>query len=101
MARAASIAVQYQQKFRRDVFIDIVCYRRNGHNELDEPFFTQPLMYRAIKKKKTLPAAYAESLIEQEVWTQAQLKELARSEDESLEKAVANSKSFVPQVKMS
>ncbi|KAL3313403.1 putative 2-oxoglutarate dehydrogenase E1 component DHKTD1, mitochondrial, partial [Cichlidogyrus casuarinus] len=60
--RAARLAAQYRHRFRRDVFIDLVCYRRWGHNELDDPTMTQPLMYSHIHGKKTCPDAYLERL---------------------------------------
>lgn len=47
--RATRLAVEYQRKFRKDVIIDLLCYRQWGHNELDEPFFTNPAMYKIIR----------------------------------------------------
>ncbi|GLQ21885.1 2-oxoglutarate dehydrogenase E1 component [Algimonas porphyrae] len=72
---AARIATEYRQKFGRDVVIDIVCYRRYGHNEGDDPSFTQPLMYRVINDKKSPAQLYAERLIAQGDMTEAEYKQ--------------------------
>jgi 2-oxoglutarate dehydrogenase E1 component len=58
------LAVDYRMQFKRDVVIDLVCYRRRGHNEADEPNGTQPLMYQQIAKQRTTRELYAESLIQ-------------------------------------
>ena len=63
VVHAAKVATEFRQKFQRDVVVDIFCYRRFGHNEGDEPMFTQPLMYKAIKKKKTTLQLYSERLV--------------------------------------
>ncbi|MEO1919971.1 MAG: 2-oxoglutarate dehydrogenase E1 component, partial [Paracoccaceae bacterium] len=63
VVHAAKVAIEFRQKFHKDVVLDIFCYRRFGHNEGDEPMFTQPQMYRAIKKKKTTLQLYTERLI--------------------------------------
>ncbi len=60
---AARVATEYRQKFGKDVVLDIICYRRYGHNEGDDPSFTQPLMYQAIDGKPTTRQIYAERLI--------------------------------------
>ena len=59
---AANLAFEFRQQFGKDVVIDLVCYRRHGHNEADEPAITQPLMYRVIRKHKTTRELYAEKL---------------------------------------
>ena len=61
--RAARLAFQYREKFNKDVVIDLVCYRRRGHNEGDDPSFTQPLMYDLIEQKRSTRRIYTESLI--------------------------------------
>jgi len=63
VVHAAKVATEFRQKFGKDVVLDIFCYRRFGHNEGDEPMFTQPQMYTAIKKQKTTLALYTERLI--------------------------------------
>ncbi|MBK0400694.1 2-oxoglutarate dehydrogenase E1 component [Limibaculum sp. M0105] len=63
VVHAAKVATEFRQLFQRDVVIDIFCYRRFGHNEGDEPMFTQPLMYKAIKKQKTTLQLYSERLV--------------------------------------
>ena len=59
VVHCAKIATEYRQKFNRDVVIDMVCYRRFGHNEGDEPSFTQPIMYKKIKSTQ-VPLLYTE-----------------------------------------
>ena len=75
---ATKMAVEFRQTFHRDVVIDMWCYRRFGHNEGDEPSFTQPLMYAAIKNHPGVSAIYAKRLIDQGVvdqaWIDAQWK---------------------------
>ncbi|MFV3073796.1 2-oxoglutarate dehydrogenase E1 component [Niveispirillum fermenti] len=64
------IAIEFRQKFLKDVVVDIVCYRRQGHNEGDEPAFTQPLMYKTIAKQQTTRALYAQQLVAEGVLSQ-------------------------------
>ncbi|USZ14017.1 2-oxoglutarate dehydrogenase E1 component [Moraxella sp. FZFQ2102] len=66
---ASQLMVDYRREFGKDIVLDIVCYRRNGHNESDEPSATQPLMYAVIKKLPTTRTKYAEQLIKEGVLT--------------------------------
>jgi 2-oxoglutarate dehydrogenase E1 component len=63
VVHAAKVATEFRQKFQKDVVIDIFCYRRFGHNEGDEPMFTNPMMYKNIKQHKTTLAIYTERLV--------------------------------------
>ncbi|MFZ0529014.1 MAG: multifunctional oxoglutarate decarboxylase/oxoglutarate dehydrogenase thiamine pyrophosphate-binding subunit/dihydrolipoyllysine-residue succinyltransferase subunit, partial [Propionicimonas sp.] len=63
VARIAQVAFDFRQKFAKDVVVDIVCYRRRGHNEGDDPSFTQPLMYDLIEQKRSVRKLYTEALI--------------------------------------
>ena len=60
---AVEIAIEFRQKFDKDVFIDLVCFRRQGHNEADEPMITQPLMYKSIREHPGTRALYAQRLV--------------------------------------
>ena len=63
VVHAAKVATEFRQKFRKDVVLDIFCYRRFGHNEGDEPMFTNPIMYKRIKTHKTTLSLYTERLV--------------------------------------
>ncbi|MBI5710063.1 MAG: 2-oxoglutarate dehydrogenase E1 component [Candidatus Eisenbacteria bacterium] len=71
-----ALAVQYRARFKRDVFVDLVCYRRHGHNELDDPTFTQPLMYKKVAGHQPVSRRYAERLVREGVLGEAALQSL-------------------------
>lgn len=82
----AQLATDYRYRFKRDVVIDLVCYRRRGHNEADEPSATQPLMYEVIKKHPTTRKIYAEQLVSQSVLSQEEADGLALAYRDALDK---------------
>ena len=79
------LAADYRMRFRKDVVIDIVCYRRRGHNEAEEPMKTQPLMYSRIRALPTTRERYVEKLIEEEVVSAAEAAETAEQYRNTLE----------------
>ena len=83
--RVARLAFEYRQVFNKDVVIDMVCYRRRGHNEGDEPSFTQPLMYKLIDAKRSTRKLYTEALIGRGDITVEEAEEVLRDYQQQLE----------------
>ncbi len=88
--RVAHLAFEYRQAFNKDVVIDMVCYRRRGHNEGDEPSFTQPLMYKLIDEKRTTRTLYTEALVGRGDITPEEADEIARDYQKQLEEVFAS-----------
>jgi 2-oxoglutarate dehydrogenase E1 component len=82
---AARLALDYRMKFHKDVVIDLVCYRRLGHNEADEPAATQPLMYREIRAKPTTRQIYAGRLVEESVVNAVEVEAMAEEYQRGLD----------------
>ncbi|KAF7216781.1 2-oxoglutarate dehydrogenase complex component E1 isoform X2 [Nothobranchius furzeri] len=87
-----NVAAEWRNTFHKDVVVDLVCYRRNGHNEMDEPMFTQPLMYKQIKKQKGVLQKFAEKLIAEGVVTTQYYQEEVVRYDKICEDAYSRSK---------
>ncbi len=98
VAHVARLAVEYRQAFARDVVVDMYCYRKWGHNEGDQPRFTQPVMYATIDRKATVRAAYVKKLMATGGVTQEQVDALAAARKETLETALVETKTngYIP-----
>jgi len=97
--RVAQLAYDYRQRFKRDVVVDIIGYRRQGHNEADDPSYTQPVMYRKIKATATVATQYSEQLVREKFLPQDQV-DLARAQartrlNETYDEAKRNREQFV------
>ncbi|WP_106507053.1 multifunctional oxoglutarate decarboxylase/oxoglutarate dehydrogenase thiamine pyrophosphate-binding subunit/dihydrolipoyllysine-residue succinyltransferase subunit [Brachybacterium timonense] len=91
--RVAEIAFEYRQKFHRDVVIDMVCYRRRGHNEGDDPSMTQPLMYKLIGDKPSVRKLFTATLIERGDLTEDETQDVVRNFQQHLDEAFAAARS--------
>src|SRR3712207_6403863 len=87
--RVARLAVDYRQAFRKDVVIDLICYRRRGHNEGDDPSMTQPLMYDIIDRKRSVRKLYTEALVGRGGITLQEAEEALKDYRDQLERAFA------------
>ncbi|OAN44310.1 2-oxoglutarate dehydrogenase E1 component [Magnetospirillum moscoviense] len=96
VVHVARIATEFRQEFQTDVVIDMICYRRHGHNESDEPAFTQPLMYRKIASHPTTRAIYARQLVAEGTLTEDEAGGLVTAFQELLEKDYEAAKAFKP-----
>ncbi len=95
---AARIAIDFRLKFNRDVVVDLICYRRFGHNEGDEPSFTQPLMYKKIRSHPTTVKVYGEKLIREGSITEDYLKDSIKEFKELLDDQYKNAKDYKPKI---
>ena len=89
VVRIGQLAYEFRQRFHKDVVIDMVCYRRRGHNEGDDPSMTQPLMYNLIEAKRSVRKLYTESLIGRGDITEEEAEQLLRDYQERLERVFA------------
>ncbi len=98
VARAMEIAFAYRQAFKKDVIIDLIAYRRWGHNELDEPSFTQPIMYANIRSHKSVPRKYEDELVSQNVMSQSEIETIRNGYFEHLDECLKASYSHKPEL---
>ena len=96
VVHAAKVATEFRQKFHKDVVIDIFCYRRFGHNEGDEPMFTNPLMYKRIKGQKTTLTVYTERLVQDGLIPEGEIEEMKAAFQAKLGEEFEVSKTYRP-----
>jgi 2-oxoglutarate dehydrogenase E1 component len=96
VVHVARIATEFRQEFKRDVVVDMFCYRRYGHNEADEPSFTQPIMYRTIARQPTTRQIYADQLVGEGVISAADSAEMVDTVRAQLQQAFDAAATFKP-----
>ncbi len=94
VVKITKLAAAYRQKFKKDIILDIMFYRRYGHNEADEPLYTQPVMYKIIKNHPTLKKLYSEKLISAGAISQEEFKKLNDEFNSHLEKSFTEAEKF-------
>ncbi len=92
----AELAFRFRQEFGRDVVIDLICFRRHGHSEADEPGYTQPLLYKKIRRHPSVRSIYAKRLVEAGELTQEEVQQLTESFQSRLEEAYQKAKASAP-----
>ncbi len=96
VVHVAKIAIEFRQRFQKPVVIDMFCYRRHGHNESDEPAFTQPLMYRRIKAHETAVEIYSRQLVDEGVVTAAEVDQMKADFRTALDQELAAAEGYKP-----
>eukprot|EP01104_Vermistella_antarctica_P019047 TRINITY_DN7288_c0_g1_i1.p1 TRINITY_DN7288_c0_g1~~TRINITY_DN7288_c0_g1_i1.p1 ORF type:complete len:921 (+),score=200.16 TRINITY_DN7288_c0_g1_i1:137-2899(+) len=89
VVRASTVASEFRSSFLRDVFVDIIGYRRHGHNEMDEPSFTQPHLYESIRSRPSVVDSYSKTLVGQKVISDAEVGAVVAASSAKLEKSFA------------
>lgn len=92
VVHACNVASEWREKFGKDCVIDLVCYRRNGHNESDEPMFTQPIMYTKIRKQVPVMDQYSKKLLDEGIVDQAEIDDVKTKYETILQDAYKNAK---------
>jgi 2-oxoglutarate dehydrogenase E1 component len=90
------LATEFRNKFKVDVVVDMFCYRRSGHNEADEPSFTQPLMYQAIKQHQTTTKIYEKKIIKENIINSNQVQKIKKDFKNFLDAELEGAKSYKP-----
>lgn len=99
VVRACLLAADWRTVFKTDVVVDLVCYRKHGHNEVDQPAFTQPRMYAAIAKKISIHEQYMERLSQEGEITRQEIEQIKQEVWEKLESSYKASKEYIPETK--
>jgi 2-oxoglutarate dehydrogenase E1 component len=95
---ATRIATEFRLKFNRDVVVDLICYRRFGHNEGDEPSFTQPLMYEKIRSHPTTLKLYGQKLTQEQIFTEEGVNQKVKTFKELLDDQFKTAKDYKPKI---
>lgn len=96
VVHAAKVATEFRQLFHKDVVLDIICYRRFGHNEGDEPMFTNPIMYNKIKKQKTTLSLYTERLVKDGLIPEGEIEDMKAAFQAKLNEEFEAGKDYKP-----
>ena len=99
VVKVCKLAMNYRQRYQKDVVIDLFCYRRHGHNEMDEPMFTQPQLYKLIKQHPTPMTIYGNKLIDEGVITKSEFEGLKNRVKAEMDEKFELSKSWEPSEK--
>ena len=98
VVHCAKIAIEFRQKFNKDVVIDMICYRRFGHNEGDEPSFTQPLMYKKIRAHPTTLNIYGKKLVQEGTLSESEFNKMNTDFKQLLENQFKTAKDYKPKL---
>ncbi|KAG4071158.1 hypothetical protein HA402_001148 [Bradysia odoriphaga] len=97
LCRITKLAFEYQRKFRKDIFIDLNCFRRWGHNEVDDPTITNPSMYQIIHSRKSVPDLYSEKIVNENVTTREHLVDVVKEHVAFLNSELSATDSYKPE----
>ena len=98
VVHCAKIAIEFRQKFNKDVVIDMICYRRFGHNEGDEPSFTQPLMYKKIRQHPSTLNVYGAKLIKDQIINKEEFDKMKKDFSNLLDEQYKTAKNYKPKI---